>query len=147
MQNIAANLPHLRAVGNSPYLIRKTDELTRAYAEVRQRRSDLLTGRQYKAAAMWQVVGHAGLIGTAGMLVSIGQLTVGQFAAAELVAGNLLLNMDTLARRMVHMFFAFASSRRDCLSDRRTPESIRPGRHQSDGQKLIFRLCWRSDPL
>ena len=111
MQNIAANLPHLRAVGNSPYLIRKTDELTRAYAEVRQRRSDLLTGRQYKAAALWQVVGHAGLIGTAGMLVSQGQLTVGQFAAAELVAGNLLLNMDTLARRMVHMFFAFVSFR------------------------------------
>jgi putative ABC transport system ATP-binding protein len=57
------------------------------------------------------VVGHAGMIGTAGMLVSIGQLTVGQFAAAELIAGNLLLNMDTLARRMVHMFFAFVSFR------------------------------------
>jgi ABC-type bacteriocin/lantibiotic exporter with double-glycine peptidase domain len=111
MQNIAVNLPHLRAVGRSPYLMRKTDELTTHYANVRQRRSDLLTGRQYKAAALWQVVGHAGMIGTAGMLVSIGQLTVGQFAAAELIAGNLLLNMDTLARRMVHMFFAFVSFR------------------------------------
>lgn len=111
MQNIAANLPHLRAVGKSPYLMRKTDELTDLYARVRQRRSDLLTGRQYKAAALWQVVGHAGMIGTAGMLVSMGQLTVGQFAAAELIAGNLLTNMDTLARRMVHMFFAFVSFR------------------------------------
>jgi ABC-type bacteriocin/lantibiotic exporter with double-glycine peptidase domain len=111
MQNIAANLPHLRAAGKSPYLMKKTDELTDLYAKVRQRRSDLLTGRQYKFAALWQVVGHAGMIGTAGMLVSIGQLTVGQFAAAELIAGNLLLNMDTLARRMVHMFFAFVSFR------------------------------------
>ena len=111
MQNIAANLPHLRAAGRSPYLIKKTDELTKAYALVRQRRSDLLTGRQYKAAALWQVVGHAGMIGTAGMLVAQGQLTVGQFAAAELLAGNLLLNMDTLARRMVHMFFAFVALR------------------------------------
>jgi ABC-type bacteriocin/lantibiotic exporter with double-glycine peptidase domain len=111
IQNIAANLPHLRAAGRSPYLMRKTDELTDLYAKVRQRRSDLLTGRQYKAAALWQVAGHAGMIGTAGMLVSIGQLTVGQFAAAELLAGNLLLNMDTLARRMVHMFFAFVSFR------------------------------------
>lgn len=111
MQNIAANLPHLRAVGKSPYLIQKTDELTKAYARVRQRRSDLLTGRQYKAAALWQVVGHAGMIATAGMLVTQGQLTVGQFAAAELLAGNLLLNMDTLARRMVHMFFAFVAFR------------------------------------
>jgi len=94
MKNIAANLPHLRAVGKSPYLIQKTDELTKAYARVRQRRSDLLTGRQYKATALWQVVGHAGMIATAGMLVAQGQLTVGQFAAAELLAGNLLLNMD-----------------------------------------------------
>ena len=111
MQNIAANLPHLRAAGHSPYLIQKTDMLTKAYARVRQRRSDLLTGRQYKAAALWQVVGHTGMIATAGMLVSTGQLTVGQFAAAELLAGQLLLNMDTLARRMVHMFFAFVAFR------------------------------------
>ncbi|MEK7236943.1 MAG: ABC transporter ATP-binding protein [Nitrospirota bacterium] len=111
IQNIALNLPHLRAAGQSPYLMRKTDELTKAYVRVRQQRSNLLTGRQYKAAALWQVVGHSGMIVTAGMLVSAGQLTVGQFAAAELLAGNLLLNMDTLARRMVHMFFAFVSFR------------------------------------
>ena len=111
MQNIAANLPHLRAAGRSPYLMRKTDDLTNAYVKVRQRRSDLLTGRQYKAAALWQVAGHTGMIATAGMLVAVGQLTVGQFAAAELLASQLLLNMDTLARRMVHMFFAFVSFR------------------------------------
>lgn len=111
IQNIAENLPHLRAAGHSPYLLKKTDTLTQAYVKVRQRRSDLLTGRQYKAAALWQVVGHAGMIATAGMLVSAGQLTVGQFAAAELVAGQLLLNMDTLARRMVHMFFTFVAFR------------------------------------
>ncbi len=111
MQNIAANLPHLRAVGESPYLLQKTDELTKAYVRVRQRRSDLLTGRQYKAAALWQVVGHTGMIATAGLLVSIGQLTIGQFAAAELIAGGLLFNMDQLARRMVAIFFAFVSFR------------------------------------
>lgn len=111
MQNIAANLPHLRALGDSPYLLRKTDELTKAYVRVRQRRSDLLTGRQYKAAALWQVVGHTGMIATAGLLVSAGQLTIGQFAAAELIAGGLLFNMDQLARRMVAIFFAFVSFR------------------------------------
>jgi putative ABC transport system ATP-binding protein len=111
IQNIAANLPHLRAAGHSPYLMRKTDELTRAYVQVRQRRSDLLTGRQYKAAVLWLVVGHTGMIGTAGMLVATGQLTVGQFVAAELLAGALILNMDTLARRMVQMFFAFVAFR------------------------------------
>ncbi|MBA5872680.1 MAG: ATP-binding cassette domain-containing protein, partial [Nitrospira sp. CR2.1] len=111
IQNIAHNLPHLRAAGDSPYLLERTDGLTRLYARVRQRRSDTLTGRQYKAAALWQVVGHSGLIVTAGLLVVDGQLTVGQFAAAEVLVGNLLLNMDTLARRMVAMFFAFVSCR------------------------------------
>lgn len=111
IQNIAANLPHLRAVGRNPLLMRKTDELTKAYVKARQRRSDLLTGRQYKAAALWQVAGHTGMIATAGMLVAAGQLTVGQFAAAELLVAQLLLSMDTLARRMVHMFFAFVSFR------------------------------------
>lgn len=111
IQNIAANLPHLRAAGHSPYLLNRTDQLTKAYVRVRQQRSNILTGRQYKAAALWQVVGHAGMIATAGMLVSTGQLTVGQFAAAELLAGQLLLNMDTLARRMVAVFFAFVSFR------------------------------------
>jgi len=111
IQNIAHNLPHLRAAGDSPYLLERTDTLTRTYARIRQRRSDTLTGRQYKAAALWQVVGHSGLLITAGLLVADGQLTVGQFAAAEVLVGNLLLNMDTLARRMVAMFFTFVSCR------------------------------------
>ena len=111
IQNIAHNLPHLRAAGDSPYLLERTDTLTRTYARIRQRRSDTLTGRQYKAAALWQVVGHGGLLITAGLLVADGQLTVGQFAAAEVLVGNLLVNMDTLARRMVAMFFTFVSCR------------------------------------
>ena len=111
IQNIAHNLPHLRAAGDSPYLLERTDGLTRIYARIRQRRSDTLTGRQYKAAALWQVAGHSGLIITAGLLVADGQLTVGQFAAAEVLVGNLLVNMDTLARRMVAMFFTFVSCR------------------------------------
>jgi ABC-type bacteriocin/lantibiotic exporter with double-glycine peptidase domain len=111
IQNIAHNLPHLRAAGDSPYLLERTDALTRIYARIRQRRSDTLTGRQYKAAALWQVAGHSGLLITAGLLVADGQLTVGQFAAAEVLVGNLLLNMDTLARRMVAMFFTFVSCR------------------------------------
>ena len=111
IQNIAHNLPHLRAAGDSPYLLERTDTLTRMYVRIRQRRSDTLTGRQYKAAALWQVVGHSGLLITAGLLVVDGQLTVGQFAAAEVLVGNLLINMDTLARRMVAMFFTFVSCR------------------------------------
>ena len=60
---------------------------------------------------MWQAVAHTALITTAGLLVAGGQLTVGQFVAAEVVVGNLLVNMDTLARRMYAMFYVFTSLR------------------------------------
>lgn len=109
IQNIADNLPHLRAVPASEYLMKRTDELTSAYVLTRKRRSDIMTGHQYKASAIWQAFAHSGLILTAGLLVADGQLTVGQFAAAEVVMGNLLLNMDTLSRRMVAFFYLVTS--------------------------------------
>lgn len=111
IQNLAQNLPHLRAAGHAPYLLARTDELLVPYIMTRKARSNAMTGRQYKAAALWQVVGHSSLVAMAGYLVTAGQLTVGQFAAAEVIVGNLLLNMDTLARRMVALFFTLTSLR------------------------------------
>ncbi|MEW6543769.1 MAG: ABC transporter ATP-binding protein [Nitrospirota bacterium] len=109
LQNIAHNLPHLKAAASGPLLMGKTDELARAYVMTRKTRSDILTGRQYKGAAIWQAFGHSGLVAMAGWLVAAGELTVGQFAAAEVVVGNLLINMDILARRMYALYYVFAS--------------------------------------
>ncbi|CAE6771001.1 ATP-binding cassette domain-containing protein [Nitrospira defluvii] len=153
IQNIAHNLPHLRAAGDSPYLLERTDALTQTYVRIRQRRSNTLTGRQYKAAALWQVVGHSGLIITAGLLVVEGQLTVGQFAAAELLVGNLLLNMDTLARRMVAMFFAFVSCREMAAvfslptEEERAKEEVPAAEFGSSGIRLTCRnlSCTEAD--
>lgn len=111
MQNLALNLPHLRAVASHDYVRHRTDDLLVPYIRTRQARSDTLTGRQYKATAVWQAFGHSGMIVTAGLLVVDGQITVGQFAGAELLVGNLLLHMDTFARRMVAIFFMFTSMR------------------------------------
>lgn len=111
IQNIADNAVHLRAVQSREHLLRRTDALLYPYIRVRQQRSDTLTGRQYKATAFWQAFGHSGLIVTAGLLVVDRQITVGQFAGAEVLVGNLLLNMDALARRMVAVFFLFTSMR------------------------------------
>ncbi len=111
IQNIADNAAHLRAVDGRHHLLKRTDELLHPYLRVRQQRSDTLTGRQYKASAFWLAFGHAGLIVTAGLLVVEKQITVGQFAGAEVLVGNLLVNMDTLARRMVAVFFMFTSLR------------------------------------
>lgn len=111
MQNLALNLPHLRAVASQDYVMARTDDLLLPYVRTRQARSDTLTGRQYKATAVWQAFGHSGMIVTAGLLVVDGQITVGQFAGAEVLVGNLLLHMDTFARRMVAIFFMFTSMR------------------------------------
>jgi ABC-type bacteriocin/lantibiotic exporter with double-glycine peptidase domain len=130
IQNIAANLPHIQAMAGSPFLMKRTDELTNLYVAARKVRSDFLTGRQYKSAALWQAVGHSGLIVTAGLLVAEGQLTVGQFAAAEVIVGNLLLNMDTLARRMYALFYVFASFRH-------MAELFQTPREQHDGRDVV----------
>lgn len=111
MRNIADNSVHLKAVESRGYLLKRTDELLYPYIRTRQQRSDTLTGHQYKATAFWLAFGHAGLIVTGGLLVVDGQITVGQFVGAEVLVGNLLVNMDTLARRMVAVFFLFTSMR------------------------------------
>ncbi|MFO0774755.1 MAG: ABC transporter ATP-binding protein [Nitrospiraceae bacterium] len=111
IRNVADNAVHLRAVESREHLVARTDALLHPYIRVRQQRSDTLTGRQYKATAFWLAFGHAAMIATAGMLVVDRQITVGQFAGAEILVGNLLMHMDTLARRMVAVFFLFTSMR------------------------------------
>jgi ABC-type bacteriocin/lantibiotic exporter with double-glycine peptidase domain len=109
MQDIANNLLHFKATSSMPLLLKKTDELVKQYVEARKIRSDILSGRQYKGSVIWQALGHSGLIATAGWLLAIGQLTLGQFVAAEVIVGTLLLNMDIVARRMYAVYFVFTS--------------------------------------
>lgn len=108
LQNIADNLLHFKATASTPLLLKKTDELVHEYVTARKTRSDILH-RQYKGSMVWQALGHSSLIGMAGWLLSIGQITLGQFVAAEVVVGALMLNFDTVARRIYAMFFTFTS--------------------------------------
>ncbi|GIW54312.1 MAG: hypothetical protein KatS3mg082_0716 [Nitrospiraceae bacterium] len=75
----------------------------------RRIRSDILTGSQYKSAVIWQAFGHSGMIGLGGWLLSVGDITLGQFVAAEVIVSALLMNLDTVARRMYAVFYAFTS--------------------------------------
>jgi ABC-type bacteriocin/lantibiotic exporter with double-glycine peptidase domain len=108
LQNIADNLLHFKATASTPLLLKKTDEVVHEYVSARKTRSDILH-RQYKGSVVWQALGHSSLIGIAGWLLSIGQITLGQFVAAEVVVGTLMLNFDTVARRMYALFFTFTS--------------------------------------
>jgi ABC-type protease/lipase transport system fused ATPase/permease subunit len=48
---------------------------------------------------------HSGLIATAGWLLGIGQLTLGQFVAAEVVVSGILSSFDGVVKRMGHIYY------------------------------------------
>jgi ABC-type bacteriocin/lantibiotic exporter with double-glycine peptidase domain len=88
--------------------VKRTDELVYAYVMARKTRSDILH-RQYKGAMVWQALGHSGLIGIAGWLLSIGQITLGQFVASEVVVGTLLMSFDLVVKRLYAIYYVFTS--------------------------------------
>lgn len=104
MQDISYNLLHFKATDSQPILIQKTDELVGKYVETRQARFAILV-RQYVGSVGWQALAHGGLIATAAWLLSIGQLTLGQLVAAEVVVGGLLASFDGVVKRMGHIFY------------------------------------------
>jgi putative ABC transport system ATP-binding protein len=108
LQDIADNLLHFKATASTPMLLEKTDALVHAYVKARKTRSDILH-RQYKGSMVWQALGHSGLIGIAGWLLATQQITLGQFVASEVIVGRLLVNFDTVARRLYAFFLLFAS--------------------------------------
>lgn len=100
MQDIAHNRLHFKATQSAPLLLRKTDGLLDVYLAARRTRSGVLTWRQYVSTVAWEALCHSGMIGMGGWLLSVGQITLGQFVAAEVIVSTLLLNLDTVTRRM-----------------------------------------------
>jgi ABC-type multidrug transport system fused ATPase/permease subunit len=109
LQDIAQNRLHFKATDSMPLLLDKTDALAREYVMARRTRSDILTGRQYKSSVIWQAFGHSSMIALGGWLLSIRDITLGQFVAAEVIVGTLLLNLDTVARRLYAAIYVFTS--------------------------------------
>lgn len=104
MQEISYNLLHFKATDSQAILMRRTDELVKQYVETRQNRFGILV-RQYLGSVGWQAIAHGGLIATAAWLLSIGQLTLGQLVAAEVVVSGLLSSFDGVVKRMGHIFY------------------------------------------
>ena len=103
-QEIAYNLLHLKSTDSQALLIKKTDELLDTYVDVRKTRFGILI-RQYLGSLGWQALAHSGLIATAGWLLGIGQLTLGQFVAAEVVVSGILSSFDGVVKRMGHIYY------------------------------------------
>lgn len=104
IQEISYNLLHFKATDSQAILMQRTDELVSRYVETRQTRFGILV-RQYLGSVGWQAVAHGGLIATAAWLLSIGQLTLGQLVAAEVVVGGMLSSFDGVIKRMGHIFY------------------------------------------
>lgn len=104
MQEISYNLLHFKSTDSQAILMQRTDELVKRYVETRQNRFGVLV-RQYLGSVGWQAVAHGGLIATAAWLLSIGQLTLGQLVAAEVVVSGLLASFDGVIKRMGHIFY------------------------------------------
>jgi ABC-type bacteriocin/lantibiotic exporter with double-glycine peptidase domain len=109
MQDIGINRLHFKSTDSLPLLLKKTDALAQAYVMARKTRSDVLTGTQYKSAVIFQAFAHSGMIGLGGWLLSVGDITLGQFVAAEVIVGTLLLNLDIVARRMYAAIYVVTS--------------------------------------
>ncbi len=103
-QEIAYNLLHLKSTDSQALLIKKTDQLLDTYISVRKSRFGILI-RQYLGSLGWQAIAHSGLIATAGWLLGIGQLTLGQFVAAEVVVSGILSSFDGVVKRMGHIYY------------------------------------------
>jgi len=104
MQEISYNLLHFKATDSQALLMQKTDDLVNKYVETRRTRFGILV-RQYLGSVGWQAIAHSGLIATAGWLLSIGQLTLGQLVAAEVVVSGLLASFDEVVKRMGHIYY------------------------------------------
>jgi ABC-type bacteriocin/lantibiotic exporter with double-glycine peptidase domain len=104
LQEVSYNLLHFKATDSQALLMGRTDELVHSYVETRQTRFGILI-RQYLGSVGWQAVAHSGLLATAGWLLSIGQLTIGQLVAAEVVVSGLLSSLDAVVKRMGHIYY------------------------------------------
>lgn len=109
IQDIANNRLHFKASRSAPFLLGKTDGLLDEYLAARRARANILTWRQYRSIVVWEAVCHSGMIALGGWLLSVAQITLGQFVAAEVIVGTLLLNLDTVTRRIYAFTYILSS--------------------------------------
>ena len=108
IQEISQNVLHIKATDSRALLMEKTDELAKKYMDCRRARFAVLL-RQFLASVGGQALAHSGALALAGWLLSIGQLTLGQLVAVEVVIGSLLINFDAVVKSMGQVFFFFTA--------------------------------------
>lgn len=107
-QEVTDNLLHFKATRCAPLVLRKADMLSAFYIDARKDRFRVLV-RQYAGSLLLQVMIHTGLLGMAGWLVAIGQLTIGQLVGAEVIIATLIVSLESVVKRTYVMFYFFTA--------------------------------------
>ncbi len=107
LQEMNGNRPRLQ-VAHASDLMERADTLATEYVRARESRFGVLL-RQYIGSLSLQVLLHTGLLGTAGWLLSKGELTLGQLVAAEVIVASLLLNLESVTKRTYVVFYFFSA--------------------------------------
>ena len=102
-REIAYNLLHFKSTDSQALLIKKTDQLLDNYVGC----AEPLRHSHPAISGITRMAGDrpCGLIATAGWLLGIGQLTLGQFVAAEVVVSGILSSFDGVVKRMGHIYY------------------------------------------
>jgi ABC-type bacteriocin/lantibiotic exporter with double-glycine peptidase domain len=108
IQEISQNLLHIKATDSQGLLAHRTDQLAKRYIERRRKRFAVLL-RQFIASVGGQALAHSGALALSGWLLSVGQMTLGQLVAVEVVVGSLLINFDAVVKGMGQVYFFFTS--------------------------------------
>ncbi len=147
-QEVADNLLHFKSTNCSDLVLNNADSLATTYVKARESRFRVLV-RQYISSMILQVALHTGLLGTAGWLLSQGDLTLGQLVAAEVIVASLLLSLESVVKRSYTLFYFFtALTELDHLfslpqdsvpqgSDLSLPESSPAGLHLTCSRLLL----------
>ncbi len=107
LQDVTGNRHRFHATSDAD-LMEQADTLATEYVRARESRFSVLL-RQYIGSLSLQVLLHAGLLGTAGWLLSKGELTLGQLVAAEVIVASLLLNLESVTKRTSTVFYFFSA--------------------------------------
>ena len=103
------DIPVLFKSGNGEkYALKKTDELALNYLTQRSSHFRVLF-RQHVSTILLQIFGSSLLLGIGGWLVINQQLTLGQFIAAELILGNVLVNITKTGKHFEKFYDLSAS--------------------------------------
>ncbi|PIR00842.1 MAG: ABC transporter ATP-binding protein [Nitrospinae bacterium CG11_big_fil_rev_8_21_14_0_20_45_15] len=148
-QEVADNFFQFKATNCADYILRKADGLAADYVQARKSRFSVLL-RQYMGSLILQVILHTALLGTAGWLLSQGELTLGQLVAAEVIIASLLVKIDSVVKRSYVIYYFFtALSELDhlfALPKDRTSEGLDISIPKSDTGGLHIKLTqWNGD--